>query len=203
LANGETIFSIILAILFFKEKQKPLGYLAALMVLAGLVVVTTNLQFHGLLFKINSGNILVLGATALWGLDNNIFRFIIYPIDIARLVQIKSLVGGGILLIFEAFALHVPLSIGVIEIPQIVVLGAVGFSTSLYFFLISMRRIGIVRSVLVISLSSVFGLVFASLLLGELISTHQKIAIVVMLIGIYLISIEKENAKPNNIITSV
>jgi drug/metabolite transporter (DMT)-like permease len=83
------------------------------------------------------------------------------------------------------------------------VLGAVGFGTSLYFFLISMRRIGIVRSVLVISLSSVFGLVFASLLLGELISTHQIIAIVVMLIGIYLISIEKENAKPNNIITSV
>lgn len=46
LANGETIFSIMLAILFFKEKLKPLGYLSALMVLAGLVVVTTNLQFH-------------------------------------------------------------------------------------------------------------------------------------------------------------
>jgi drug/metabolite transporter (DMT)-like permease len=173
------------------------------MVLSGLVVVATNLQFHGSLFKINSGNILVFGATALWGLDNNICRFIVYRIDIARLAQIKSLVGDGILLIFAAFALHVPLSIGVIEIPQIVVLGAVGFGTSLYFFLISMRRIGIVRSVFMISLSSVFGLVFASLLLGELISTHQIIAIVVMLIGIYLISIEKENAKPNNIITSV
>jgi drug/metabolite transporter (DMT)-like permease len=203
LANGETIFSIILAILFFKEKLKPLGYLAALMVLAGLVVVTTNLQFHSSLFKINSGNMLVLGATALWGLDNNICRFIIYRMDIARLVQIKSLVGGGILLIFAAFVLHVPLSTGVIEIPQIVVLGAVGFGTSLYFFLISMRRIGIVRSVLVISLSSVFGLVFASLLLGELISTQQIIAIVVMLIGIYLISIEKENTRSNNVITSV
>jgi drug/metabolite transporter (DMT)-like permease len=203
LANGETIFSIILAILFFKEKLKPLGYLAALMVLAGLVVVTTNLQFHSSLFKINSGNMLVLGATALWGLDNNICRFIIYRMDIARLVQIKSLVGGGILLIFAAFVLHVPLSTSVIEIPQIVVLGAVGFGTSLYFFLISIRRIGIVRSVLVISLSSVFGLVFASLLLGELISTQQIIAIVVMLIGIYLISIEKENTRSNNIITSV
>jgi len=46
LANGETIFSIMLDILFFKEKLKPLVYLAALVVLAGLVVVTTNLQFH-------------------------------------------------------------------------------------------------------------------------------------------------------------
>ena len=203
LANGETIFSIIMAILFFKEKLKPLGYMAVLMVLAGLVVVTTNLQIHSSLFGINSGNMLVLGATALWGLDNNICRFIIYRMGIARLVQVKSVIGGGTLLIFAAFVLHVPLNISVTAIPQIVVLGAVGFGTSLYFFLISMKRIGIVRSVLVLSLSSVFGLVFASSLLAELISVHQIIAIVVMIAGIYLINIEKGNGKTNNTIASV
>jgi drug/metabolite transporter (DMT)-like permease len=64
LANGETIFSIMLAILFFKEKLRMFGYLAALMVLAGLVVVTTNLQFHGSLLKMNSGNLFILGALA-------------------------------------------------------------------------------------------------------------------------------------------
>ena len=102
---------------------------------------------------------------------------------------------------FAAFVLHVPLNMDVIKIPHIVVLGAVCFGTSLYFFLISMKRIGIVRSV--ISLSSVFGLIFASLFLGELISTQQIIAVVVMLAGIYLINIEKENAKRGNIITSI
>ena len=105
LSNGETIFSIIIAILFFKEKLKPLGYLAALMVLAGLVVVTTNLQFHSSFLKINSGNILVLGATALWGLDNNICRIITYQMDIARLVRIKSVIEGSILLLSPAFVL--------------------------------------------------------------------------------------------------
>jgi drug/metabolite transporter (DMT)-like permease len=120
----------------------------------------------------------------------------------ARLVQLKSIIGGGILLIFSVFVLHVPLSIGVIELPQLVLLGVVGFGTSLYFFLISMKRIGIVRSVLVLLLSSVFGLAFASLLLRELISTHQIIAIVVMIAGIYMINIEKENAKTNNTIAS-
>ncbi|HET7390160.1 MAG TPA: DMT family transporter [Nitrososphaeraceae archaeon] len=194
LANGETIFSIMLAILFFKEKLKPLGYLSALMVLAGLVVVTTNLQFHSSLFKINSGNMLVLGATALWGLDNNICRIITYNMNIARLVQLKSVFGGSILLVFAAFVLHVPLSVSITQLPQIIVLGAVGFGTSLYFFLISMKRIGIVKSVLVLSFSSVFGLIFASLLLGELISIHQIIAIIVMIVRIYLINIEKENA---------
>jgi drug/metabolite transporter (DMT)-like permease len=58
-----------------------------------------------------------------------------------------------------------------------------------------MKRIGIVRSVLVISLSSVFGLIFASLFLGELISTQQIIAVVVMLAGNII--------KRGNIITSI
>jgi drug/metabolite transporter (DMT)-like permease len=203
LSNGETIFSIIIAILFFKEKLKPLGYLAILMVLAGLVVITTNLQFHSSLFKMNSGNMLVLGATALWGLDNNICRYITYRMDTARLVQLKSVIGGGILLAFAVLVLHVPLSISLTQVPQIIVLGAVGFGTSLYFFLISMNRIGIVRSVLILSLSSVFGLVLASLFLGEVISIHQIIAVVVMIAGIYLINIEKESAKTNSTIPSV
>jgi drug/metabolite transporter (DMT)-like permease len=138
---------------------------------------------------------LVLGATALWGLDNNICRIITYNMNIARLVQLKSVFGGSILLVFTAFVLHVPLDVSITQLPQIIVLGAVGFGTSLYFFLISMKRIGIVKSVLVLSFSSVFGLIFASLLLGELISIHQITAIVVMIVGIYLINIEKENTK--------
>src|SRR5919201_2728602 len=163
LSNGETIFSIIIAILFFKEKLKPLGYLAALMVLAGLVVVTTSLQFHSSLLKINSGNILVLGATALWGLDNNICRIITYRMDIARLVQLKSVIGGSVLFIFAVFVFHIPLSISIAaQLPQIVLLGAIGFGTSLYLFLISMKRIGIIKSVLVLSFSSVFRLTFPS-----------------------------------------
>lgn len=192
LANGETIFSITLAILFFKEKLRMFGYLAALMVLAGLVVVTTNLQFHGSLLKMNSGNLLILGATALWGLDNNICRIITSNMDILRLVQLKTVIGGSILLVFAVFVFHIPLTISITQLPQIVVLGAVGFGTSLYFFLISMKRLGIIKSVLVLSFSSIFGLIFASLLLGELISIHQIIAIVVMIVGIYFINIQKE-----------
>jgi drug/metabolite transporter (DMT)-like permease len=195
LSNGETVFSIIFAILFFNEKLKPLGYIAALMVLAGLLVVTTNFQFHSSLLKMNSGNLLVLGATVLWGLDNNICRIITYHMEIARLVQLKSVIGGGILLIFAVFFLHHPLYLEVVQVLPIILLGAMGFGTSLYFFLSSMKRIGIVKSVLVLSFSSVFGLIFASLLLGEPIAVHQIIAIVVMIAGVFLINIENKKKR--------
>jgi drug/metabolite transporter (DMT)-like permease len=204
LSNGETVFSIIFAILFFNEKLKPLGYIATLMVLAGLLVVTTNFQFHSSLLKMNSGNLLVLGATVLWGLDNNICRIITYHMEIARLVQLKSVIGGGILLIFAVFFLHPPLRLEVVQLLQIILLGAVGFGTSLYFFLNSMKRIGIVKSVLVLSFSSVSGLILDSLLLGEPIAVHQIIAIVVMIAGVFLINIEnKKKRTSNNTITSI
>jgi drug/metabolite transporter (DMT)-like permease len=204
LSNGETVFSIIFAILFFNEKLKPLGYIAALMVLAGLLVVTTNFQFHSSLLKMNSGNLLVLGATVLWGLDNNICRIITNHMEIARLVQLKSVIGGGILFIFAVVFLHPPLRLEAVQVLQIILLGVVGFGTSLYFFLSSMKRIGIVKSVLVLSFSSVFGLIFASLLLGEPIAVHQIIAIVVMIAGVFLINIEnKKKITNNNTITSI
>ena len=204
LSNGETVFSIIFAILFFNEKLKPLGYIGALMVLAGLLVVTTNFQFHSSLLKMNSGNLFVLGVLSLWGLDNNICRIITYHMEIARLVQLKSVIGGGILLIFPVVFLHAPLHLEVVQLLQIILLGVVGFGTSLYFFLSSMKRIGIVKSVLVLSFSSVFGLIFASLLLGEPITVHQIIAIVVMIAGVFLINIEnKKKRTNNNTITSI
>lgn len=128
----------------------------------------------------------------MWGLDNNICRIITSNMDILRLVQLKTVIGGSILLVFAVFVFHTPLTISITQLPQIVVLGAVGFGTSLYFFLISMKRLGIIKSVLVLSFSSIFGLIFASLLLGELISIHQIIAIVVMIVGIYFINIQKE-----------
>jgi drug/metabolite transporter (DMT)-like permease len=89
--------------------------------------------------------------------------------NIARLVQLKSVFGGSILLVFAAFVLHALSGVSITQLPQIVVLGAVGSGTSFYLFLISMKRIGIIKSVLVLSFSSLFRLIFASLLLAEII----------------------------------
>ena len=110
------------------------------MVLAGLIVITTNLQFHGSLLEMNLGNFFVLGVTILWGFDNNICRIITTRIRTIKLVQLKSLIGGTVLLTITIFVLHItPLTLMVKQLPQIVLLGSAGFGASLYFFLISMK----------------------------------------------------------------
>ena len=187
LSNAEIVFTVLLALLFFKEKLKPIGFVAVGLVLFGVVIITTNLQFSNSLFQINAGHLLILGATALWALDNNLSRIISTRIDTAKLVQLKSAIGGAILLGI-ALLLHVPFSVNPVQIPYIVMLSALGFGGSLYFFLQSLKRIGTVRTIVIFSMSSVFGLVFASAFLHEHLSAFQIIAIIIMLTGIYLIN---------------
>ena len=63
-------------------------------------------------------------------------------------------------------------------------------------FMQSLKRIGTVRTIVIFSMASVFGLAFASEFLHEQISAFQLIAIVIMLTGIYLIN-RKESLKEN------
>jgi drug/metabolite transporter (DMT)-like permease len=187
LSNGEIIFSILLALTAFGEKLNRIGYIAIALVIIGVIIVTTNLQFDSSLLKINTGNLLIIGATFFWGLDNNISRMLSHRIDITKIIQLKSFIGGIILLALSVL-LGISLSINLIEIPYILFLGIVGFAASLYFFLQGLRKIGTVNTLLILSLSSVFGLVLAAIFLHERITIFQIIAVGIMLSGIYLIN---------------
>jgi drug/metabolite transporter (DMT)-like permease len=54
------------------------------------------------------------------------------------------------------------------QLLNIILLGSLGFGASLFFFINALRNIGTVKTVLVFSLSSVFGLLFASYFLEKI-----------------------------------
>jgi len=186
LSNGEVIFSILLALTIFGEHLNRIGYIAIVLVLIGVIIITTNLQFDNSLLRINAGNLLIIGATLFWALDNNISRVLTHRIDITKIIQLKSFIGGIILLTFIV-SLGISLRINLIEIPYILLLGIVGFAASLYFVLQGLRRIGTTNTLLLLSLSSVFGMFLAAIFLHERITILQIIAVGIMLSGIYLI----------------
>lgn len=187
LSNGEIIFSIILALTLFGEKLNRIGYAAMALILTGVIIVSTNLEFDRSLLKINGGNLLIIGATLFWGLDNNISRILSHRIDITRIIQLKSFIGGFIILVL-GLLLGIPVNINLTEIPYILLLGILGFAVSLYFLLQGLSKIGTTNTMLILSLSSVFGLVLAAIFLHEHVSIFQIIAAGVMLFGIYLIN---------------
>jgi drug/metabolite transporter (DMT)-like permease len=189
IANGEVFFSVLLAIAFFKEKLEKIGYVSAALILAGMIIVTTDLNFSDFtLQQLHYHDWLLVLSMLFWGIDNNLSRILAQKINVAKIVQIKSGIGGALLFGIAVFGFGVPLNVQLFQIPPILVLGIVGFAASLYFFLQSLKRINTVRTVLIFSLSSVFGLVSASVFLQEQISWYQIISAGVMIFGIYLMN---------------
>ena len=131
------------------------------------------------------GNLLVIGSTILWGLDNNIGKIVTKQIDVSRLIQLKALIGGFILLL-SIIVFGVPFSIQPTQIISIIILGVFGFAISLYLYLHRIKRIGVVKASSILSLSAVFGCVLAGAFLNEAISVFQIVVIAIMLIGIYI-----------------
>jgi drug/metabolite transporter (DMT)-like permease len=185
LANGETVFSILFALLIFKERLTPIGYVAVSLILFGVFLVTSNLDFDSLIFTLNIGNVFVIASTIIWGFDNNICKIIARQVDVSKLIQLKALIGGSILL-GTVVILGIPINIQSVQIIPIVVLGVFGFAISLYLYLHSIKRIGVIKASSLLSLSAVFGLVFAILFLHEVLSINQLIAILIMIGGIHL-----------------
>ena len=197
IANGEVFFSVLLAMAFFKERLGKLGYVATVLVLAGMIIVTTDMNFSDFtLQQIHYQDMLLILSMLFWGIDNNLSRILAQKIHVAKIAQIKSAIGGIIMLVIAIFGFGVPLNVQMSQIPPILVLGVVGFAVSLYFFLQSLKRISTVRTVLIFSMSSVFGLVAASVFLQEQISWYQIMAAGIMIFGIYLMNRKESTINP-------
>jgi drug/metabolite transporter (DMT)-like permease len=197
LSNAEVVFTVLLAVVFFRERFKPVGYFAIALVIAGAAIVTTNLDFSSLSASKfwDSGTLLILAATAFWAIDNNLSKLASREIEIARLVQLKSAIGGFVLMGF-VFLSAIPLStVNFTNLPNILLLGMGGIGASLFFFLHALKRIGTVKTMLIFSTSSVFGLFLAATFLQEAIGAYQIVAAGIMLLGIYLIETTGQKEK--------
>jgi len=193
IANGEVFFSVLLAVIFFREKLRVVGWIAILLVLAGMVIITTNLDFTTFtLQQIHYKDMLLIISMLFWALDNNLSRYLTQKMDVANIVQIKSAIGGILLLVIALLVFRVDINIETNQIIPILLLGIVGFAASLFFFLQGLKRIGTVRTITIFSMSSVFGVTAAALFLGEQIGLYQIIAAGIMILGVYLVS-RKEN----------
>jgi drug/metabolite transporter (DMT)-like permease len=104
--------------------------MAITIVLVGLFIVTTNLRFDKFIVTFNAGDLLIVFATAAWALDNNISKIIARHIHVSRLVQLKSLIGGGLTLLV-VLLMRIPFNIQYDQIIHVVSIGLFGVALSL------------------------------------------------------------------------
>jgi drug/metabolite transporter (DMT)-like permease len=191
LVNGEIIFTILFAWIFFGEKASDLRSIASIiLVITGLVLATTELRISGTLFQFKAGNIMILAATVCWALDNNISRrfLVTSNIDPAPLAMIKSFLGGSILFGASVLLGRASLEFPIILWPQIIFMSVFGFGYALLFFLKGLKKIGTVRTMIVFSLTPIFGIVIAIIATGASISYIQVFATALIIFGIIMIN---------------
>lgn len=191
LINGEIIFTIIFAWLFFGEGSKDARtILSIILVVIGLGLATTDLRISGSLFQYKPGNMMILLATVCWALDNNISRRFLQSTNIgpASLAMVKSLLGGSILLAATLIVGQVDFAFPISLWPQIIFMSVFGFGYALLLFLKGLKKIGTVKTMMVFSLTPIFGIIVAVFTTGSSISYLQIFATALIICGIIMIS---------------
>jgi drug/metabolite transporter (DMT)-like permease len=187
LLNVEALFTVAIAFFFLNERCNKKEYWGIVLLLIGVIFVTTNGAFQNLTLTQNViGNLLIISACFFWGIDNTLSRHLSKKRDIILVTGLKCFIGGAALLILS-FILGFSFSIPLISIPYILIVGAFSIAFSILFFLFALRKIGSLRTGVIFSLSSLFGAVFAFVVLSEPFTIIQIGAGLVMILGIYVL----------------
>jgi drug/metabolite transporter (DMT)-like permease len=202
LSGGELLFSVVFALLFFKEKLTKIGYVGMSITVIGITLISLSSEDSSqnsiLNVNLNIGDVLIILSTVCWGLDNNLSKIISKrTTNTSKIISIKSLTGG-IILLTCSFLLGYDLTLEISQVPYLLILGVGGFGLSLFFFIESQRIIGTLKVVVIFSSSTVFGLMFSAVLLDEKIATMQMIATALVVLGLYYVNKDELKHLNNN-----
>jgi drug/metabolite transporter (DMT)-like permease len=187
LSNGEALFTALIAFAAFGERLKRSQLTMGVLIVAGIVVVSTNFDFGAVrLFHGLAGNLMILGAMFAWSLENNLIVSATRRFGPALVTKFRNLIGGLLVTIaVVAFGVVGPFSpLGLLYVALL----AVSLELTSYLAIAALGGIGAIRAILVYSASTVFGAVFALIFLGEQITTPQLVGGATILVGVYLLA---------------
>ncbi|NJE09009.1 DMT family transporter [Thermococcus sp. M39] len=189
LLNTETLFTVLIALLIFKEKASRRSILGILLILIGAVVISTENFREVELSKGIAGNLLIILAGLFWAIDNNLSKLLSVKRDLLLVTSLKGLFGGSALLILASL-IGIPPYIPLQSLPYILTVGAFSIGFSIVLFLFALREIGAMKTGAIFSTSSLIGAVFAFLVLGENFTVIKAFFGILMFFGVYLLSLE-------------
>jgi drug/metabolite transporter (DMT)-like permease len=187
LLNLEGVATALIAMLIFREHTGARLWLALIfMTLAG-VILSWDPELGR--FSLN-GPLLVTAAMFCWGLDNNLTCKISHK-DPVQIAQIKGFFSGSTSLFLAVFlgmtiSFKTPLVLAL-------VLGSLSYGLSLVFFIKALKDLGSSRTGAIFSLGPFVGAVFSLIVLKEWLGWAMFPAAGLMIIGVYLIWMERHS----------
>lgn len=189
LSEGEMIFSLLIAITVMRERLQRKELTPFAMIVVGMIIIPVGIDLYDNGFMVSDlvfGDALILLSGLFYALDINLCKLLSRKMDSKRLIQLTSLFSGIFALGLVVF-FNIPYNIDWSQIPSIVLLSIIGTGIASMFFIIALRLIGAVRTLLLYSSSAAFGVIFSSLFLGEQITLANICSIVLVMAGIYFL----------------
>lgn len=197
LNNSEIMFSILLAIVIFRERLQKMERIPFAMIITGMVILPIGYDFYSngiTMSKIVFGDILLLLAGLFWALDINMTHHVSSRVGSKRMTQLISFLAGLFSLCL-ILGFQIPFKIDIMHMPAIAIIGIVSIGMTNVLFITGLKLIGAVRTILIYSINSAFGVVLAGIFLHENITIFSIISVSVAFLGIYLLRNRLHNSQ--------
>jgi drug/metabolite transporter (DMT)-like permease len=186
LLNTESLATMVIAWIFFRENVDRRLFAGAMAILAGALVMAW--PTGGAAMTVGWGGLLIVAACISWGIDNNLTRKL-SAADPVQIAMIKGVAAGVInTALGFAYGAQLPEE-GTLAAAAIV--GFLGYGVSLALFVLGLRHLGAARTGAYFSSAPFIGAAIAVPLLGEPITWPLIGAAVLMAAGVYLHLAEK------------
>lgn len=187
--NAEIVFALMIAIIIFRERLTKNELVPFIMIIFGVMVlpIVYDMSHTGMVMtELLYGDILIIVSGFFLAIDVNLYKFVSNKISSHRIMQLYSF-SGGALALGVIFVLDIPIEVNWDQMIPIILVSILGVGLPTMFFLIAIRLIGPVKTILVYSTTSIFGLAFAALILGESFSYVHGISTAIVIVGIYML----------------
>ncbi len=188
LGNSEIVFGIIIAMIVLSERIKRKEFLPFMLIGIGAILIPlgTSVSEHGFITNFVIGDLMILLSGVFMGIVMTMYKKMGDEFDSKRIIQYTSFVGAAVAMA-GILVMNIPFELDPNHLPTILVTGIVGIGIPILFVIVALRYIGAVRTILIFSTTSVFGALFAHVLLGEVITLANVGAIGLVIVGTYFL----------------
>jgi uncharacterized membrane protein len=188
IAQSSVIFTVIFSFIFFRDTLTPTQLLAGLIILTGVIILTTNFKNlkNSSFLKFSSGIPYALITCFTWGIFHSLLKIpisAIGPILTALIIELGIMIYAGIHLSIKK-DFKIPKSV----LPSLIIVAVTATVGTIFFNLAihasSVPLVAIVNTSIPV-VASVFGFIYFK----EKLSIKKVISIIIILAGIAIISL--------------
>ncbi|TFG02951.1 MAG: DMT family transporter [Promethearchaeota archaeon] len=186
--NFEVVFTVLIAILVFKEKITIKNGIGIILIIVLLFSWSINFKFFDYMTFFSVGVSLIVLGCLFWAIDNNITRTLEGKSSI-MITMIKSLCGG-IITIFIAIILQINIFLSLSQFLIVFIFGVLTFGISIACFITALKYIGTIKAGIILALSPFISAILSIIINQETISLVDLIIFFLVFFGLVLITLE-------------